>query len=548
MGLLISISIIISGVIPLFFLTFFPELKQSYTIKPLALETDDGVYISAYKYTPKGERSHGGVVVAHSFFGSKLNMQPISIEIVKRGFTVINFDFRGHGTSGGFFSIEDVILDMKAAIDYLEYDLSYITEIGIVGHSLGAYTALDLSEAYPDRINATVAIGAISLDIFNISNLLMLSGGFDTGFTEEKILEVLRLYTGREDVEIGITYDGDFNNGNNTRGYISPIANHFTEIVDYAIIYQTIQWLEQCFNGEKGNNIFITAPALQFFSYLSMLGIIILNSVFVVYLANYLFKRKKKLLKTKFSSEFNEISRNQLIMHYIIPVESIQIFFFLLLSNISEEVISWSTTTLTLSLIIGAAIGSFLMYNFILLNTGEKFEVKDYFRKVKIMCSSNPGRSIIFGLITALFSVLSIAAIWHWSVQNTLPTFRGLGTSILITILSLPFFFIREFYFRNIQEKLNPRKDYEEYIVMVGIGIFIDNFLIMSIITVGKLNLAYLPPYALYLIAWVVLSIIQNCTVTWIYINSRNILSSTFFSAIFYAWLMVTFFPSYGFI
>lgn len=548
MGLLIGVSIIIIGVIPLFFLTFFPELKQSYTIKPLALETEDGVYISAFKYTPKGEKSHGGVVVGHSFFGNKLNMQPISIELAKRGFTVINIDFRGHGASGGFFTRNKVIFDMKAAVDYLENNLPYITEIGLVGHSLGAYAALTLSNSYPHRINSTVAIGAISTEVLNISNLLMISGKFDIGLTEDQLLEVLRIYTGREDPEIGIVYDGDFINGNNTKAYISPFADHLSEAVDYSVIYQTIQWLEQSFNGQKGKNIIITAPAIQFFSYFSLVGIIILNSIFVVYLANFLFKTKKKNIDKNILSNYKEISHYRLILHYTFLVESIQIFFFLLLSTLSEDILSWSTTSLTLSLIIGASIGSFLMYNFILLNTRPKYTIKDFYYKAKSMSSSNPGRSIIFGFIIALFSILSIAAIWHWSIQNTLPTLRGVSSIILITIISFPFLFIREFYFRSIQNKLQYSTHYEEYFVMVGVGIFIDNFLILCMIIIGKLNFAYLPPYALYLLAWVVFSIIQNCTVTWVYIQSRNILGSTMFSSIFYAWMLVVFFPSYGFL
>jgi len=547
-ALFVSIVIILIGVIPLFFLTFFPEFKQSYTIKPLALETEDGVYISAFQYTPKGEKSHGGVVVSHGFFGNKLNMQPISIEIAKRGFTVINIDFRGHGASGGTFVRSKLILDIKAGVDYLEYDLPFITEIGLVGHSLGAYSSLDLSNTYPNRINSTIAIGGISTEVANISNLLMSSGRFDPGLTEETMLKILRIYTGREDAEIGVIYDGDFTDGNNTKGFISPFADHWTEVVDYSTIYQMVQWLEQAFNGEKADDIFITAPALQFFSYFSLAGIIALNSILVVYLGNFIFKHKKVSLETRISDEDKKISIHKLILYYTFPVELIQITYFLFLSSLSEDLFALSTTNITLTLIIGAAIGAFLIYNFILLNTGEKYNIKDFFRKAKGMVSLNPGRSIIFGASLALISILSIAAIWHWSVQNTLPTLRGVGSIVLITIIALPFFFIREFYFRSIQGKLKPSNNYEEYLIMAGIGIFIDNFLIVSIIIVGKMNLAYLPPYALYMLAWVIFSIIQNCTVTWVYIHSRNILSSTIFISIFYAWMMVVFFPSYGFL
>ncbi len=549
LGLFISISIVCIGVIPLLILTFIPELKNLYTIKPLALESEDGVYISAYKYTPKGEKSPGGIVVGHGFFGSKLNMQPLSIELVKRGFTVINIDFRGHGASGGYFQRSKLILDMKAAIDYLEYNLSYITEIGLVGHSLGAYVALDLSQTYPDRINATIAIGAVSPNIMNISNFLLASGRYDPGLTEEKILEVLRSYTGREDVKVGELYYGDFNDGNNTKGFISPFAGHLTEVVDYAIIYQTIQWFEQAFHGEKGSNIFITATALQIFSYVSLVGVIALNSILVVYVSNYLFKHRVNLPEKDILEGLGKASIKKLILYYTIPIELIQITFFLSLSHISTEDFAFSTTSITLLLIIGAAIGSFIIYNFLLLNWEEQFYFKDLFIKIKRMCSIKPGRSILFGIIIALISILSIAAIWHWSVQNTLPTIRGAGKMILLTLLSFPFFLIREFYFRNVQGRLETSNKYDEYFTMVGIGIFMDNFLIVSIILVGKLNLAYLPPYALYLLAWVIFSIIQNCTVTWVYMNSgRNILGSTIFISIFYSWMLVVFFPSYGFL
>jgi len=549
LGLLVSISILCIGVIPLLILTFIPELKNLYTIEPLGLETEDGVYISAFKYTPKGERSHVGIVVGHGFFGSKLNMQPLSIELVKRGFTVINIDFRGHGASGGYFQRGKLVYDIKAAADYLEYNLPYIIEIGLVGHSLGAYEVIDFSQTYPDRINATIAIGAVSLEYMNVSNFLLTSGRYDTGLTEVKILEVLRQYTGREDVKVGKTYNGDFNGGNNTKGFISPYAGHLTEVVDYAIIYQTVQWFEQAFYGEKGKNVFITATALLIFSYVSLVGIIAINSILVVYLNNYFFKHKEILPEKEIIKELKKATIKKLIIYYTVPVELIQITFFLFLSRISPEAVSYSTSSITLLLIIGAAIGSYIVYNLLLLDWEERFSIKDIFIKLKRMCSITPFRSTLFGIIIAVVSILSIAAIWHWSVQNTLPTLNGVGRMVLLTLISFPFFIIREFYLRNVQGQLININKYVEYILMAGIGILMDNILILAMFIVGKINLVYLPPYALYLLAWVIFSIIQNITVTWVYINSgRNILGSTIFTSIFYSWMIVVFFPSYGFL
>jgi len=148
----------------------------------------------------------------------------------------------------------------------------------------------------------------------------------------------------------------------------------------------------------------------------------------------------------------------------------------------------------------------------------------------------------------ALIVILSLAAVWNWSVLNTLPTFSEIGIIIIVSVLSFPFFLIKEFYFRDIQERLNALNRFDEYYFMVGIGIFMDNLFISGIIIIGKINLAYLPESALYLLVWVIFSIIQNIAVTWVYINGRNILATTAFLSIFYAWISVVFLPSYGFL
>jgi len=549
LGLLISVSIVFVGVIPLLILTFVPELKHSYTIEPLALESEDKIYISAFKYTPKGEKSHGGIVVGHSFFGNKLNMQPLSIELVKRGFTVINIDFQGHGASGGKFYRGDIIKDMEAAVDYIENNLPYISDIGLVGHSLGAEAALRLSSIYPERINATVAIGVINNNVTSISNLLIAAGLYDTGLTEEKILNVLSIYTGQENVVIDKSYYGDFNGGNNTKGFISPFSGHLTEIMDSAIIFQTVQWFEQAFHGILGSNVFITATILQISSYVALFGIILLNAMLIIYIRDFLFKDKILYPEKEVLKENRGISYKKLLIYYTVPVVLIQFLFFLILSDLTIGVIPFSTTTITLTLIIGAAIGIFIVYNFLLLNWQEKFSMKDFFLRIKSMVSKNSGRSIIYGIVVGLMVISSIAAIWHWSVQNSLPTLEGVVRMILIILISFPFFLIKEFYYRNVQGRLKSLSRYDEYFVMVGVGILMDNLLILFILFVGRANLAYLPAYALYLLGWVIFSVIQHCSITYVYMNSgRNILGSAIFISIFYSWMLVVFFPTYGFL
>ncbi|MHA2007680.1 MAG: alpha/beta hydrolase [Promethearchaeota archaeon] len=529
--------------------TYIPELEISYTIEPISLKSEDNIYISAFKYTPKGKKSNGGIIVSHSFLGSKLNMQPLSIELAKRGFTVVSIDFRGHGASGGNFYRGRVIKDMMAAVNYFDNNVSYVSEIGLVGHSLGAEVAITLSRQQPSKINATVAIGGISEDIKGVSNLLMATGIYDPGFREENLLEMLRKYTGNAYVEVGMSYYGDFQNGNNTKGFLSPFSGHLTEVVDPAIIFQTVKWFEFAFHGEVVGEIFITATFLMISSYIALFGVILLSSILIIYLGNFIFKNKTVYPEKNLLRGLRGITTRKMLLFYTVPVMIFQFIFYLALTNIYSGSATLSTTRITLTLVIGAAIGTFLIYNFILLNRLDKFSYRDLFFKIKKMCSVKPLHSLIFGTLSALLLILSIAAVWQWSVQKILPTIIEIGEILLILIISFPFFLMKEFYFRSVQGQLKTVNKSEEYGAMVILGFVMDNLLILFIILIGRVNLAYLPAYALYLLVWVIFSIIHQVAVSFIYLwSGRNILGSTIFLSIFSAWMLVVFFPSYGFI
>lgn len=144
--------------------------------------------------------------------------------------------------------------------------------------------------------------------------------------------------------------------------------------------------------------------------------------------------------------------------------------------------------------------------------------------------------------------IFSIASVWHWSVQYTLPSVKEFGTMIGLTLILFPFILIKEFHFRNVQGQLKTTNRYKEYFSMVGIGFFMENFLIILIMLIIWLHIYSGPISALFLSVWVLFSLIQEFATTWMYMNSgRNILGSTIFRCIFFTWIAVSFFP-YGFI
>jgi esterase/lipase len=540
-GLVISIALIIIGVIPLIIFTFLADTNHPYEIEQTTLISEDGTRIEALIYTPKGI-SHEGIVVGHGYCGNKQYMQPLCIELVKRGFTVVNIDFRGHGSSDGHLLPSDhenryfgLKLDMEAAIDYLE-DIDEIEKIGLVGHSMGGHTAVITAEDNSDKIEATVSLGHIPLDDYDfedISNLLVAIGQYEQTSTKEDAVEFLEEYTGRKDVKIGTLY-GNFDDGDACKAIIGEYSEHLAGIFNPTIVTEMVQWFEQAFNEEKATNIKLTVQYTQIFFGITLFGVLSLVFVIIIYFSNYLFKNGITRPETDI---IKDISIKKLCAFYIISV-----FIGVLLLNPLNLILNLATpvaqANTILALLIGTAIGILIIYYFILRR--ERRSLADISSKFKIMCSENPKLSLFYGVTVALLFTVSIAAISHWSNTATIPTFREILTIFWITGLFFPFIFLKEFYFRTIQGRLKESKRLKEYFKMTGIGIFIDNIFWIPIM----LALWGTDFLALSLTVVVLMSIIQQVLVTWVYMHSgRNILGSALFLSLLYAWMIINFFP-----
>lgn len=543
-GLFISLLIIIIGVIPHIILVFISDSYNSFTMKPLSLESEDGTYISAWLYTPVGEKNHAGIVVGHHLSGSKLHTHPLSSELAKAGFTVINLDFRGHGASGGILG-QGFMFDMLAAVDYFENNLPYITEVGLVGHSYGARMAIKLAKLNSSRINATVSIGNIPTNIVGISNLLVAVSISQPSINEDYLLGVLRGYTGQENVEFGKQY-GNWATGNNIMMVVSS-STHLFEVLDPSIIYHTVQWFEQAFNSKIASNVIITAPTSQFFSYISWFGIVALVFVLIVYLSDYLFKRKTCYPEREILKDVGEFTIGYLMKCYMIYVVSIGVTFLFLWDLLKEGVIPSSTVNSKLILLIGNAIGIIFVYMF-LISFRKKRSIKIFPLKIKGMSLVNPRSSIIYGIISSLLIISAMAVGWHWSVKNIQTSAIQIVNILGLTLICFPLFFIKEFYFRNVHGLLKTSRRSIEYFNMVFIGIFMDTFFLFAVVVLKYANLSYMPINSLYVFGLIIFSIIQQFTTTWVYMwSGRNILGSTMFLSIFFAWMSIIFLPSFGF-
>ncbi|MHA1285047.1 MAG: alpha/beta hydrolase [Promethearchaeota archaeon] len=549
LGFIISSLLILCGVIPLIILTFYPDPQHPYSIKEISLNSEDETMIKALVYKPlKGGNDDIGIVVAHGFCGNKQYMEPLSIELAKRGFYVVAIDFRGHGSSDGYLPAlrrseknNPLDYDMLVAVDYLKD--KGVKKIGLVGHSMGGSTSLRVAEANPEKIDAVVSIGMISTEynFSRIHNLLMAIGQFEQIFSRENAIEFLKEYTGKDDVEIGKLY-GDFSNGDATKVIIGPTSDHLAEVLDPVIVYEAVQWFEQAFNGKKANDVVLTIVPHQIFYLIGLCGIVSMCFLIIFLISEKLYGRDKK---RPVNENFEEKSPAKLFIIYISGALLGSILFLYPLSILLMAVLPLSMGHILYAQIISIALGLLIIYYLTIIRKNKEKKIIDIPLEVKIFFPSNIYRSFFYGIISALLFTIALSSLMHWSTNASFLTAREIGAVFGIVLLFFPFLLMKEFFLRSIQEKLRFSNRFKEYFSMVGTSILLDNVLIVILMILCWQNVNFNIGFiALSLTVVVIFSIIQHFLLTWVYMHSnRDIIASTSFLCIFYGWMIVNFFP-----
>ncbi len=547
-ALIIGIIILVVGVVSTFSLTYYADVENPYAITNETLVSDDGIHIQAIVYTPVDTSgNHPGVVVGHGFCENKRYMQALSIELVKRGFIVVSIDFRGHGSSDGYLSdfarSNGLVLDMLAGVNYLE-DLGFVDRIGLAGHSMGGGTSMLTALQNPTRINATVAIGALSTftgssNITNIRNLLAVYALYDQGITEEEGLSFLRTYTGNSAAELGTLY-GDFNNGNAAKVYVSAWGEHLLEPINSEIIYETVQWFEQAFNGAEATDIQTTSQYLIPLLMISLVGMLLVLFTFVSYLSCFIFRGYQK---HPLSNEEMEDSPVKPIIGYLFA----SVIGFILLLPLSGLFVDIVPISMFNSVFAGQVVGltsGVVIVSLIISFRGGRLHLDTIWIRMKEMLSIAPFKSVLYGLLSGIVSIFALIAISDWSFVTSMPTTRETGVIFSLLFLLFPFFVVREFYLRGlIQERLSHTNRFREFFVMLIITIACDVLIFIPVMMIGW-QTATLGFISLALTAVTLFIIFQQVIVTWIYMNSgRNIVGSTVFYCILFAWMVICFYP-----
>ncbi|MBN2150458.1 MAG: alpha/beta fold hydrolase [Candidatus Lokiarchaeota archaeon] len=544
-GAIISIACIAAGLVPLVVFTFFPDPAHPYSIAPVTLTSSDGTRIDALVYTPAGAAGDvPGVVVGHGFTGNKRYMQPLSIELAKRGWAVVAIDFRGHGSSGGHVEtshsgteLED---DLAAGLEYLA-GLGNVDRLGLVGHSMGGRAALGLAEREYGRINATVSFGMVTTghNFTRIPNLLMAVGQQDQLFTREGELAFLEAYTGFPDVALNTRY-GAFGTGDACK-VATARGEHLTEPLNAALLEQMVVWFENAFHGGVRWAVSVTATSHSASLLVALAGTCSLVFVIIVYLSRAMWKGGQ----ARPGRDAPRESSGARLVGLAIVAHAVGAGLLLPMSTLFPDVLPVSMGHQLFAILVGNAIGLLGIYYLLVPRGGARQRMDGLAGAMRGMCKVTPWRSALFGVLAAILSAGAITLVMDWSSTTTVLTAREVGAVLGMAIAFFPFLLVKEFYYRSVQERLAPTSRVMEYFKMVGIGSLVDNVVFVPIMALtwqhSSTSVAF---FALSITVIIAFSIIQQLMVTWVYMHSgRNILGSTVFLCIFYAWMIVNFFP-----
>jgi fermentation-respiration switch protein FrsA (DUF1100 family) len=123
------------------------------------IETKDGEKLFAWLL--KAENPKATIVFFHGNAGNIGEHLPSVFWLPQRGFSVLAVDYRGYGASSGKPSIEGLIIDAQATIEYAIKELNS-APIVVFGQSLGGAAAIASAPPYKTKIAALITEGAFS--------------------------------------------------------------------------------------------------------------------------------------------------------------------------------------------------------------------------------------------------------------------------------------------------------------------------------------------------------------------------------------------------
>ncbi len=240
-------------------LALFQLLKDERGIEREAVTIDE---TPATIFRPASEATGPVVLVSHGFAGSRPLMDPFALTLAGNGYTVVSFDYLGHGRNPrplhGDITAQDgaaqaLVEQTQRVADYARAELMGEDEpMAVLGHSMASNIIVRFAQQRDDVV-ATVGVSmfAPTVDAETPANLMSVVGGFERRLQEEGQRVVAMAFDDLEpdQVEMGRTY-GSFAEGNARRIAVAPGVEHVAVLYSQTSLQEALAWLDQAFERE----------------------------------------------------------------------------------------------------------------------------------------------------------------------------------------------------------------------------------------------------------------------------------------------------------
>jgi pimeloyl-ACP methyl ester carboxylesterase len=225
----------------------------------------DGTKMSALLYVPKTATPQNpapGILCIHGYNNNRGTQDGFAIEFARRGYVVLAIDQTGHG-----YSDPPALSKMFGAADGLRYlrSLNVVDKnnIGLSGHSMGAWAIVQAAQAAPDDYKAVVIedsnYGTITATFPR--NLCVILGKWSeysqfwwgTLVAKDAVsgAKLKKVFNTSEDVVVGKLY-GSIADGS-AREFLQPRAIHPGVHISPGAVGDAVGWFQQTLQG--GNTL-----------------------------------------------------------------------------------------------------------------------------------------------------------------------------------------------------------------------------------------------------------------------------------------------------
>lgn len=192
------------------------------------------------------------VIIAHGFSGSQQLMHSFAVTIASAGYTAVTFDFPGHGLN--ISPLEESVAQRSEQLpDVLRQVATDPAihpnpeeKIALVGHSMGAGTAITYARNHPDEVAAVVAISPYldQVPAPEVPNLMVMNGALELGLrlSAMEVVDVVTPGLAQAD-----TVYGDFATGTARKVTFVPWVEHIGVLLSSASVGSAVDWIDQGF-------------------------------------------------------------------------------------------------------------------------------------------------------------------------------------------------------------------------------------------------------------------------------------------------------------